>query len=210
MRRVDAGTCHREDPAWSARFAPSTLSMTRHPDAPLTLPDHLVERPDILFVGINPGSYSARQGHYYARGTNRFWWALHASGLVPVPLSPREDGRIVEFGMALTDLVKRPTDSAADVRRDEFAAARPVLAEKIQRLQPMIVCFNGLTGYQQFFREPVQPGRQIRRMNDAYVFVLPSTSARNAAYSRDVVLAYFQDLRLWRDALRRGGEDTEA
>jgi TDG/mug DNA glycosylase family protein len=173
------------------------------PNTFVTLPDYLPARPDILFVGINPGSYSARQGHYYARGTNRFWWALHASGLIPMPLAPGEDWRVVEFGLGLTDLVKRPTNSAADVRADEFADGRAILADKIQRAQPLIVCFNGLTGYQQFFQEPTQPGRQIRRLHAAYVFVLPSTSARNAAYPRNLVLAHFRDLRAWRDALRR-------
>jgi double-stranded uracil-DNA glycosylase len=174
-------------------------------DADAPLPDYLPDRPDILFVGINPGSYSARQGHYYARATNRFWWALHASGLVPMPLSPQEDWRIIEFGLGLTDLVKRATNSAADVRGDEFAAGRQVLADKIIRVQPLIVCFNGLTGYQQFFQEHTSPGRQDRRVHGARVFVLPSTSARNAAYSRAVVLGYFRDLGALRDALRNHG-----
>jgi TDG/mug DNA glycosylase family protein len=177
--------------------------MTMSLDTPATLPDYLPERPDILFVGINPGSYSARQGHYYARGTNRFWWALHASGLVPMPLSPEEDWRVGEFGLALTDLVKRPTNSAAEVHGEEFAAGRQLLADKIQRIKPLIVCFNGLTGYQHFFQEPAKPGRQTRRLQEAWVFVLPSSSARNAAYSRDLVLTYFRDLRALRDALRK-------
>jgi TDG/mug DNA glycosylase family protein len=184
--------------------------MTMSPEISITLPDYLPACPDILFVGINPGSYSARQGHYYARGTNRFWWALHASGLVPIPLSAREDRRVVEFGLGLTDLVKRPTNSAAEVRGDEFAAGRLILAEKIRRVRPLIVCFNGLTGYQQFFQEPTQPGRQLRRLHGAYVFVLPSTSARNAAYARDVVLVHFRDLRAWRDALRQESGRKEA
>jgi hypothetical protein len=34
------------------------------------------------------------------------------------------------------------------------------------------------------------------------VFVLPSTSARNAAYPRHVVLKYFRDLCLLRNELR--------
>ena len=179
------------------------------PEADATLPDYLPKRPDILFVGINPGSYSARQGHYYARGTNRFWWALHASGLVPERLSPQEDWRVSEFGLGLTDLVKCPTNSAAEVRGDEFAAGRQTLVDKVSGVQPLIVCFNGLTGYQQFFREHTQPGRQARRLHGAWVFVLPSTSARNAAYPRDVVLAYFRDLRALRDALRQntGGQE---
>jgi TDG/mug DNA glycosylase family protein len=184
--------------------------MTMNPEIPLTLPDYLPAHPDILFVGINPGSYSARQGHYYARGTNRFWWALHSSGLVPIPLSAKEDARVIEFDLALTDLVKRPSNCAADVRSDEFAAGRLVLAEKIRRVRPLIVCFNGLTGYQQFFQEPTRPGRQIRRLHGARVFVLPSTSARNAAYSRDVLLAHFRDLRVWRDTLRQENGRKEA
>jgi TDG/mug DNA glycosylase family protein len=183
--------------------------MVTHPDRHETLPDYLGERPDILFVGINPGSYSARQGHYYARGTNRFWWALHASGLVPERLSPQEDWRVIEFGLGLTDLVKRPTNSAAEVRGDEFAAGRQTLVDKVLGVQPLIVCFNGLTGFQHFFREHTQPGRQARRLHGAWVFVLPSTSARNAAYSRDAVLAFFRELRALRDALRQntGGQE---
>jgi TDG/mug DNA glycosylase family protein len=184
---------------------PVKLHTTMHPDAHTTLPDYLPTRPDILFVGINPGTYSARQGHYYARATNRFWWALHASGLVPARLSPQEDWRVIEFGLGLTDLVKRPTNSAAEVRGDEFAAGRQALAGKITRVQPLIVCFNGLIGYRQFFQEHTQPGRQARRLHGAWVFVLPSTSARNAAYSRDAVLGYFRDLCALRDALRNGG-----
>jgi double-stranded uracil-DNA glycosylase len=168
----------------------------------MSLPDYLPDRPDILFVGINPGSFSARQGHYYARATNRFWWALHASGLVPVPLSPQEDWRVVEFGLGLTDLVKRPTNSAVDVHADEFAAGRQILTTHIARVQPLIICFNGLTGYQQFFQEHTQPGRQHRRLHGGTVFVVPSTSARNAAYPRQVVLEYFRDLSALRGELR--------
>jgi len=174
-----------------------------HSDAEATLPDYLPDRPDILFVGINPGTYSARQGHYYARASNRFWWALHTSGLVPVPLSPQEDWRVGEFGLGLTDLVKRPTSSAAEVRGDEFAAGRQGLSVKIARVRPLIVCFNGLTGYQQFFQQHTQPGRQTCCLHQAVVFVLPSTSARNAAYPRDVVLEYFRDLGALRDELRQ-------
>jgi hypothetical protein len=45
----------------------------------------------------------------------------------------------------------------------------------------MIVRFNGLTSYQQFFQEPTRPGRQTHGLQGAAVFVLPSTGARNAA-----------------------------
>ena len=167
----------------------------------VTLPDYLPPRPDILFVGINPGAYSAQQGHYYARSTNRFWWALHASGLVPVPLSPWEDWRVVEFRLGLTDLVKRPTGSSPEVRRHEFADGRQGLAAKIRRIKPLIIFFNGLTGYQHFFSEHAEAGRQRRRYEGALVYVVPSTSARNATYSRSAVLAHFLALKSLRDEL---------
>lgn len=175
----------------------------------VTLPDYLPPHPDILFVGINPGAYSAQQGHYYSRATNRFWWALHASGLAPVPLSPHDDWRVVEFGLGLTDLVKRPTNSSAQVRHQEFVDGRQSLAAKIQQVEPLIICFNGLTGYQHFFQEHTQAGLQRRRHEGAWVFVVPSTSARNAAYSRTVILAYFRELKGLRDELRRLSGRTE-
>jgi TDG/mug DNA glycosylase family protein len=173
------------------------------PEPYVTLPDYLPPHPDVLFVGINPGTYSAQQGHYYARATNRFWWALHASGLVPVPLSPHDDRRVVEFGLGLTDLVKRPTNSSAHLRHQEFVDGRQSLAAKIRQVQPLIICFNGLTGYQYFFHERPRAGRQSRRHEGAWIFVVPSTSARNAAYARDVILAHFRELKALRDALRQ-------
>jgi hypothetical protein len=57
-------------------------------------------------------------------------------------------------------------------------------------------------GYQQFFQELARPGRQGRRLGEAWVFVLPSTSARNAAYPRQVILASFQELQRLRDELQ--------
>ena len=42
----------------------------------------------VLFVGINPGLYSAATGHHFARPGNRFWPALHLAGLHAAPASP--------------------------------------------------------------------------------------------------------------------------
>ena len=38
-----------------------------------TLPDYLKKKLDIVFVGLNPGRYSAEVGHYFANKVNRFW-----------------------------------------------------------------------------------------------------------------------------------------
>jgi hypothetical protein len=81
---------------------------------------------------------------------------------------------VIEFGLGLTDLVKRPTNSAADVRGDEFATGRQVLADKIIRVQPLIVCFNGLR-LSAVLSGTHATGRQTRCLHGALVYVLPST-----------------------------------
>ncbi len=62
------------------------------------LPDYLAPNLEIVFVGINPGEYSDRVGHYFARPQNLFWTALYQAGLVPQKLTPADDSRLLQFG----------------------------------------------------------------------------------------------------------------
>src|SRR5947199_5762482 len=101
------------------------------PGAVETLPDLLAPGIELLFVGINPSVYSARAGHYYARAGNLFWRCLHEAGLTPVRLRPEEDHRVLEWGIGITDCVKRPTVSAAEVAREEFRGGVAALRCKI-------------------------------------------------------------------------------
>ncbi|MEK6633253.1 MAG: mismatch-specific DNA-glycosylase, partial [Nitrospirota bacterium] len=63
----------------------------------------------ILFVGINPGLRSAQLGHHFAGPSNRFWKLLHESRLVTEPLTYKEDIRLSEWGLGLTNIVGRPS-----------------------------------------------------------------------------------------------------
>ena len=78
----------------------------------VTLPDYLRPGLDIVFVGLNPSIISVKQGHYFANPRNRFWKALNMSGLIPVELSPELDSHMIDHGIGLTDLIKRPTSQA--------------------------------------------------------------------------------------------------
>lgn len=167
-----------------------------------TLPDYLRPSLDLVFVGINPGTLSARLGHYYARPGNLFWWALHASGLVSQPMTPTDDRRLPEFGIGLTDVVKRPSDGAADIEPREFRTGARALVRRLTAVRPRLVCFNGLTGYRHGFDRWARPGLQPVTLAGARVFVVPSTSRRNAAYGREAVLRWFMELRRVRDRSR--------
>src|SRR5438132_1588488 len=61
----------------------------------------------VLFVGINPSLRSAQTGHHFAGYSNRFWKLLHESKLVSEPLTYREDRRLPEWRLGLTNIIGR-------------------------------------------------------------------------------------------------------
>jgi double-stranded uracil-DNA glycosylase len=167
-----------------------------------TLPDYLSEGLDLVFVGLNPGLYSAQVGHYFAYKQNRFWPALSLSGLIPESIGPEDDARLLEWGIGLTDIVKRPTHGIHEVSTTEFRRGAKVLREKIERYQPRVICFIGLTGYRICCGTEKSPGTHAQRFGGASVFVIPSTSPRNARYSLEMIVAALRDLKEYGDNLR--------
>ena len=144
-----------------------------------TLPDLLPKGSKLVIVGCNPSPVSARIGCYYAGRGNQFWSLVHESGLVPERLMPLDSVRVTEFGIGLTDLVKRPTKGSSDVLAREFAAGRKALHRKLKRIGPSMIVFNGKVVYEKFSGRPCKLGLQKEKLYGAQVFVLPSTSGEN-------------------------------
>ena len=173
-----------------------------------TLPDYLQEDLDIVFVGINPGRYSAEVGHYFATPRNRFWPAINRSGLLSEHLDASTDHRILRHGIGSTDLVKRPSSSVSQLRAADYRRWAPVLKEKLERFQPLIVCFHGLTGYRGYLKygegvnERPELGLQLRAMGRSVVFVVPNPSPANAVFSLEVLVGWYRQLKELRDRLR--------
>lgn len=158
-----------------------------------TLPDYLRRGMKLVIVGCNPGERSARVGHYYAGRGNLFWTLLYDSGILPELLEYRDDKRMIEFGVGLTDLVKRPTRGVEEIERQEFAEGRILLAQKLEQAAPRVVAFNGKLVFEKFAQRPCKLGLQKERLYGAQVFVLPSTSGQNAI-GRGAKLRYFKQL----------------
>ena len=158
-----------------------------------TLPDYLRRGMKLVVVGFNPGDRSARIGLYYAGRNNLFWPLLYDSGVVPELLEYRDDKRLIEFGIGLTDLVKRPTRGIEEIERHEFAEGRVVLAQKLEQYAPRVIAFNGKLVYEKFAQRRCKLGLQKERLYGAQVFVLPSTSGQNAL-GRAQKLRYFRQL----------------
>src|SRR5437879_5291091 len=85
---------------------------------------------DVLFVGINPGLYTAAIGHHFGRPGNRFWPALHRSGFTDRQLDPRQDRALLARGIGITNLVPRTTATAAELSPEELAAGARARSEE--------------------------------------------------------------------------------
>jgi double-stranded uracil-DNA glycosylase len=172
----------------------------------MPLRDILTPHPRVLFVGINPSLRSEQVGHHFASPANPFWRLLHASRLIPEPLTSEDDGRLVEFGMAMTNLCARASRSAAELTREEIVAGKAILARKIKRIAPEVVAFVGLSIYRDFFGKGASAGAGAKEeiIAGARVFVLPNPSGLNASFPG------FKHKLIWFDKLREFIEAQEA
>lgn len=171
-----------------------------------TLPDLLRPGLDLAFVGINPGSYSAAKGHYYARPGNLFWWALEESGIIGGPVEPEMDASLMDRGIGFTDVAKRPSKSASELSRAEFSAGASVLVEKLERFQPLVACFNGISAFAHCFGPGAKPGPRPERIGRTRIYVVPSTSRRNAHYQKEDILHWFRGLKVFLDIAREDAD----
>jgi TDG/mug DNA glycosylase family protein len=169
------------------------------------LPDYLRSGLDVVFVGFNPGDRSSRIGHYYAGRGNQFWSLLFESGLVSEQIAPEDDRRVIEFGIGLTDIVKRWSKSSSSLRAPDYQNGIPRLIAKLKDATPRVVAFNGKLAYERVTRSAVRLGWQPEPLEGAQVFVLPSTSGRNGSLTRRAKLAYFRQLARYIKGINESG-----
>ncbi|NLT36331.1 MAG: G/U mismatch-specific DNA glycosylase [Gaiellales bacterium] len=161
-----------------------------------TVPDLIKPDLTVLFVGINPGLYTAAIGHHFGRPGNRFWPALFESGFTPRLLTPCEEAELLSYGLGLTNLVARATRAASELAAAEFRAGRRHLEEKAACYEPRWLAFVGIGAYRTAFQRPTAPlGRQQETVGSAGVWVLPSTSGLNANHTPRRLAELFREFR---------------
>ena len=130
-------------------------------------------RPDLraVCVGINPAPKSVRAGHYYQGPVGqKLFSRLHQAGVVPAGRGGWQDAEAFAAGVGFTDIVKRPTAKASEVRSEEYEHGGGLLEAKLEELRPEIV---------------TSPSRRPRRGCSA---TLPETASCRA--SRSVEATY--------------------
>jgi double-stranded uracil-DNA glycosylase len=124
-----------------------------------TLPDIPPKEGHVLLVGINPAPVSVAAGHYYQGPIGRrLWRRLEGIGLLEDPVPGREDDAFARAGHGLTDLVKRPTKSAAELGAEEFAAGIEEFRRKLASWQPGLVLLAFKGAAQRLVGSAVSPG----------------------------------------------------
>jgi double-stranded uracil-DNA glycosylase len=150
---------------------------------------------DILFVGINPGLYSGATGHHFARPGNRFWPALHHSGLTPRQLAPHENRLLLEHGLGIVNIVQRTTAAESDLEPEEFRAGAVTLRRQLLRYRPKVAAFLGLGAYSRAFEvKKVQIGDQAHTIGATRLWALPNPSGLNANYQMPDFVRLFREL----------------
>jgi TDG/mug DNA glycosylase family protein len=151
---------------------------------------------DVLFCGINPSLLSAERGHHFARPGNRFWPALHLAGLTPRLLRPDEDALLPQFGLGVTNVVARPTRTAAELTPAELRAGGEELAALVAEHRPRVLAVLGITAWRLAFGRPrAALGLQPERVGGAATWVVPNPSGLNAHHQLPDLARLYGQLR---------------
>ena len=151
------------------------------------VPDLLGPGLRLLFVGINPGLWTAATQTHFAHPANRFYPALLQAGIITEPISPsagmtdEDRDRLRARGIGITNLVRRATARAAELTDEELRAGGLALVETVRRTAPRVVAIAGITAYRSAFgaRRAVL-GRQPEPLAGAELWIVPNPSGLNA------------------------------
>ncbi len=155
------------------------------------VPDLLPTRPEhelkLLFVGINPGLWTAATQTHFAYPGNRFYPALLRAGVIVEPIDPAagmtDDERDVlrARGIGITNMVARATAKASELGDAELRAGGAALTALVERLRPRVVAVAGITAYRAAFGLPkATMGRQPEPLAGSELWVVPNPSGLNA------------------------------
>jgi double-stranded uracil-DNA glycosylase len=162
------------------------------------VPDLIAKDLIVLFVGINPGLYTAAIGRHFGRPGNRFWPALYAGGFTPRLFSPFESDLLLDLNLGITNVVARATARADELTDDELRAGGKRLEVKVKRWRPTVAAFVGIGPYRIISgNKDAHVGLQETLFGSSHAWVLPNPSGLNAHYQPATLAKLFNDLRLW-------------
>jgi TDG/mug DNA glycosylase family protein len=153
----------------------------------------------LLFVGINPGLWTAATSTHFAHPGNRFYPALLRAGIIDRPIDrgtgmTDEDRRyLVERGIGITNLVNRATARASELSSAELGAGGERLARFVDEHAPRVVAVAGVSAFRLAFDcRAARLGRQPEPLAGAELWIVPNPSGLNAHETIDTLAAAYR------------------
>lgn len=164
-----------------------------------TVPDLVIPPVKLLFVGINPGLWTAATQTHFAYPGNRFYPALLKAGIIDWPIDPSagmtddDRRRFTERGLGISNVAPRATAKASELSNEELRQGAERLAASIKLWRPAVVAIAGITAYRTGFKKPkAVMGRQSEMIGEAELWVLPNPSGLNAHESVDSLAGWYR------------------
>ena len=172
-------------------FTRAELESFRDAEVPDLLPGPDDPPLRLLFVGINPGLWTAATSTHFAYPSNRFYPALLRAGILTEPVDPAagmsdaDRDRLRASGLGITNVVRRATAKASELTADELRTGGAELAELVRRARPAVVAIAGITAYRTAFGHPKavmgrQPDEHDGPFAGTELWVVPNPSGLNA------------------------------
>lgn len=147
----------------------------------------------LLFVGINPGLWTAAVQTHFAHPTNRFYPALAAAGITEYEvdrvagMTDADRAHLMARGVGITNLVRRATARASELSREELREGGERLQRFVAEHRPAVVAIAGISAYRDAFGErSAVLGRQPETLDSAAhwsgaaLWAVPNPSGLNA------------------------------
>ena len=162
-----------------------------------TVPDLYGDEIRLVFVGINPGLWTAATQTHFAHPSNRFYPALRRAGIItrdipPTGMDDEDREHLTERGIAITNIVARATARASDLSNAELREGGAALVDRLAAWQPRVVAVAGVTAYRTAFEVPATTtGRQPADLAGAQLWVVPNPSGLNAHETVESLAAWY-------------------
>ncbi|MCW2735707.1 mismatch-specific DNA-glycosylase [Nocardioides sp.] len=180
-------------------FTKAELESFRDVEVPDLLPAR-GQQLRLLFVGINPGLWTAATQTHFARPGNRFYPALLRAGILAEPVDPsagmttQDREALRRRGIGITNVVARATARADELSVQELREGGERLRELVAQRRPLVVAVAGITAYRAAFgSRGARAGEQPERWGASRVFVVPNPSGLNAHETVDTLAAAYAE-----------------
>jgi TDG/mug DNA glycosylase family protein len=165
-----------------------------------TVDDLLPTRLKLLFVGINPGLWTAAVNAHFARPGNRFWPALYRAGITSraidasCGLGEADRRELARKGIGISNICPIATARADELTKDQLREGGIALRTLVKNTKPNVVAVLGVTAFRQAFgNAKVAVGKVDADFEGAELWVLPNPSGLNAHETIDSLARWYRE-----------------